>query len=60
MSGLEVMGIFFSVFLSIGAMMIIVWVIGSVWRHGDEIQTLEVKVRIIEDVLREQKTKRQK
>ena len=58
MNGFEVMGILFSVFLSIGVMFVITWVIGSVWRHGDEIQTLEVKVRMIEDALREQKIKR--
>ena len=60
MSGLEMMGIWFGIILAIGVMLVIVWVIGSTWRHGNEIQTLEVKVRYIEDVLREQKTKRQR
>lgn len=58
MTGLELMGMFFCTLLGMGVMFVIIWVIGSTWRHGDEIQTLEVKVRMIEDVLREQKTKR--
>ena len=60
MTGLELMGIFFCVILSIGVAFVVMWVIGSTWRHGDEIQTLEVKVRMIEDVLREPKTKRRR
>ena len=50
-SGLEVMGIFFCVLLSIGVAFVVMWTIGSVWRHGDAIQTLEVKVRMIENAL---------
>jgi uncharacterized membrane protein YqjE len=58
MSGLELLGMFFCILLGMGVFLIVVWVIGSTWRHSDEIQTLEVKVRYVEDALREQKTKR--
>jgi uncharacterized membrane protein YccC len=60
MNGLETMGMLFCTLLGIGVAFVVIWVICSVWRYGDEIQTLEAKVRMIEDVLREQKTKRQK
>lgn len=58
MSGLELLGMFFCILLGMGVFLIVIWVIGSTWKHGDYIQTLEVKVRMIEDALREQKTKR--
>lgn len=51
MTGLEIMGIWFVIILAIGVFLIVAWVIGSTWRHGNEIQTLEVNVRMIENAL---------
>lgn len=53
MSGLEVLGIFFCTLIGMGVTLVVIWIIGSTWRHGDEIGNLEVKVRHIEDVLQE-------
>ena len=60
MNTLEMLGIWMVIILSLGVCFIVAWVISSVWRHGDYIQTLEVKIRYIEDAMRLQNVKRQK
>ena len=44
MSGLEILGMFFCVLLGMGVFTIVMWVIGSTWRHGDEINILQKEI----------------
>ena len=48
MTGLEVLGIVFSIILALGITMVIIWIIGSVWRNNRDIDELLMRMRYIE------------
>ena len=51
MTGLELMGIFFSVSIASAILYIFIWLIGSTWRNNRDIDELLVRVRFIENAL---------
>jgi hypothetical protein len=51
MTGLELMGIVFSVSIASAILYIFIWLIGSTWRNNRDIDELLVRVRFIENAL---------